>query len=206
MDFANKSNIFETVKVKCAKTYSNVFLVFVVFLCSVMMLFSFLLTPKLVKGSSMYPTLNINSTSSDVVYILKQHNYSAGDIVVLSKNDTQSYSDVIKRIVAVGGDKVAILEFDGVYKVVVNNVALEEKYIASQQDMQVCYSNFKAYLHQAGITENYITLKSDEIFVLGDNRANSFDSSNYGPRKVSEVEGRVFLVVPHNKFKFKIIW
>ena len=210
MDYVNKSNVYATVKEKSAKTNSHVLLVFCSLVCCIMFLFSILLVPKMVKGSSMYPTINAYSDSSsyDVVYILKQYNYGCGDIVVLKKNETQSQSDVIKRIVAMGGDKVSILmDSDGFYKVYVNDVALNEPYIASKQDMQVCYANFRAYLSQSGATKNYLVLGVDEIFVLGDNRANSLDSSNYGPRKLSEIEGRVVLVVPQkNKLAFKIIW
>lgn len=45
-----------------------------------------------------------------------------------------------------------------------------------------------------------LTLKSDEIFVCGDNRANSEDSRYFGPVKLNQVVGKlVFRVLPVSK-------
>lgn len=204
MDFANKSNIFDSVKVKCAKTYSNVLLVFFAFICCVLFCFSLLLTPKQVDGSSMIQTLN----NKDIVYIFKQKTYRVGDIVVLRKNNTQTKVDVIKRIVAVGGDKFEIKEVDGTYKIVVNNEVVEEDYIYSHMDMKICYISFQQYLNRNNIQEDYIIIEQNKVFVLGDNRGDSIDSSYYGPRSASEIEGRVLLVFPASGWfwEFKIIW
>jgi signal peptidase I len=45
-----------------------------------------------------------------------------------------------------------------------------------------------------------ITLKADEIFVSGDNRANSEDSRYFGPVKVEQIVGKLSLrFLPLNK-------
>ena len=54
-----------------------------------------------------------------------------------------------------------------------------------------------------GMTSDYdrITLKSDEYFILGDNRLISKDSRYVGPIKVKEIKGKVvFRIFPFSKF------
>ena len=146
----------------------------------------------------MYPTLNVIQNTSDVVYIMHQNVYRRGDIVVLHKNNIQSSKDAIKRIIAVGGETVAIKQdHDGFYRVFINNEALDESYISSLNDMKKCYEHFQTYLKNHNIISDYITLEENEIFVLGDNRASSYDSSSYGARTINEIEGKVVFVVPH---------
>ncbi len=209
MNYSVKSNIYKTVEVKCAKTRENVLVVFGLMLLSVLFAFSLLLSPRLVVGSSMYPTLNSKSNSSDIVYIFKQKQYRRGDIVVLEKNNTQSSSDVIKRVIGLAGEKISIKkDSDGYYKVFINDIVYEEDYIANINAMKTCYTNFENYLTKNNITTNYIIVPENEVFVLGDNRGVSYDSSSYGTRKTSEIEGRVFIVIPeHNHFfSLRIIW
>ena len=209
MNYSSKSNIYKTVEIKCAKTRENVLVVFGLMLFAILVAFSLLLSPRKVVGSSMYPTLNSSSNASDIVYIIKQTTYRRGDIVVLEKNNTQSSSDVIKRVIGLAGEKISIKkDLDGYYKIFINDKVYEENYISSKLDMQICYNHFKSYLSHKGITEDYITVNKGEIFVLGDNRGVSLDSSVYGTRKVSEVEGRVLIVIPDSNrfFSLKIIW
>ena len=54
-----------------------------------------------------------------------------------------------------------------------------------------------------GMTSDYdrITLKSDEYFILGDNRLISKDSRYFGPIKEKEIKGKVvFRIFPFSKF------
>ena len=53
------------------------------------------------------------------------------------------------------------------------------------------------------MTSDYdrITLKSDEYFILGDNRLISKDSRYFGPIKEKEIKGKVvFRIFPFSKF------
>ena len=209
MNYSVKSNIYKTVEYKCSKTRENVLVVFGLMLIAILVAFTLILSPRLVVGSSMYPTLNSNSNSNDIVYILKQKDYRRGDIIVLEKNHTQTDSDVIKRVIGVEGDKISIKkDEDGFYKVFINDIAYNEDYISNKYDMKTCYNNFQNYLSSNGISENYITIEKGYVFVLGDNRKVSLDSSIYGPRKITEIEGRVFIVIPDRNhfFSIRIIW
>jgi signal peptidase I len=87
--------------------------------------------------------------------------------------------DLIKRIIGLPGDTVYCE--DG--KIYVNDELLDESY-------------------SDGKTNDFasVTLKEDEYFVLGDNRDDSFDSSEFGVIKKSQIKGKTSLVLfPFNK-------
>ena len=58
------------------------------------------------------------------------------------------------------------------------------------------------YIKNSGITKSVETLlKSDEYFMLGDNRGNSYDSEEWGPIKKSDIMGSpVLRVLPFSQF------
>ncbi len=109
----------------------------------------------LVKGESMEPTLKENDR---IVTSARGYKPQRGDVVVLSGakgiNET-----IVKRIIAVGGDKVDINFTTGI--VTVNGV--EEEYTDSLtvQQFDIAFP---------------ITVPEGCVFVLGDNRAKSLDS------------------------------
>lgn len=89
-----------------------------------------------------------------------------GDIVVVSRNDTNSYDNmssepIIKRVIATEGQTVNI-DFDrGI--VYVDGVALDEPYVKTPTNI------FEG-------VEFPVTVKENCVFVLGDNRNDSSDS------------------------------
>ncbi|MBQ4535975.1 MAG: signal peptidase I, partial [Clostridia bacterium] len=110
--------------------------------------------------------------------------------------------------IGVAGEKISIKQdSDGYYKVFINDKAYDEKYIAHADDMYVCYTKFQRFLRNNNITTDYLILNDGEIFVLGDNRGDSKDSSEYGARKVNEIEGKVIFIIPqhYNFFKTKLV-
>ncbi len=90
--------------------------------------------------------------------------------------------DLVKRAIAVGGDRVACCDVDG--RIVLNGVPLVEDYIVGPTD-QVRFD---------------LVVPDGSVFVMGDNRGNSRDSryhleENDGGVPVGNVVGRVVLVV-----------
>jgi signal peptidase I len=98
---------------------------------------------------------------------------------VVSFHPPGNYKDVyLKRVVAVGGDRVEIL--DGM--VYVNERQASEPYVE----------------HVNGIpakTRTRMTVPQGELFVLGDNRDRSEDSRYFGPVLESNVVGKPVLVL-----------
>ena len=96
-----------------------------------------------------------------------------GEIVVL-KNPTPGQPDLIKRIIGLPGESIAV--HNG--SVYINGQPLTEPYIA-----QPMAADSAATQLQAG-----------QYFVMGDNRNNSEDSRRFGPRPVEDIVGRAWII------------
>jgi signal peptidase I len=98
----------------------------------------------------------------------------AGDVVVFNSPINED-EDLVKRVVAVAGDTVAI--DDGF--LYVNGVAQEEPYVLEQ--------DFRG-------EEPEMVVPPDYVFVLGDNRNNSGDSRIFGPIPIDSIIGSAFVI------------
>ena len=95
---------------------------------------------------------------------------------------SDSGDDLVKRVIGIGGDRVACCDAEG--RVVVNGVPLDEDYIIGPTD-QVRFDE---------------TVPDGGMFVMGDNRGDSRDSRyhldvNNGAVPVDNAVGRVVLVL-----------
>lgn len=114
----------------------------------------------------------------------KLGSFHYGEIVTVSlpmdlrKKYTREKNPIIKRVIAVSGDKLQVK--DG--KVYVNGKLKQENYINGQ------------FTDNMGNPEKCdLTVPAGYIYVMGDNRGNSTDSRIIGPVKKSWVIGRVIL-------------
>ncbi len=131
--------------------------------------------PFLVTGNSMDPTLR----DSDRVVVLKFLDARRGELVVF-KNPFEPEQNVIKRVVALGGDRVAIKGG----RVLVNGLELGEPYLVHAAD------------HDASLDLPETLVEPGKIFVLGDNRIVSQDSRrSFGPIDARHVVGRAILAL-----------
>ncbi len=147
---------------------------YIVIVVVVVLIRSFIATPVRVDGDSMNKTFK----NGDILILYKLSKIKRFDVIVLHETDDDE--KIIKRVIGMPGDTVAIK--DG--EIYINDKKIEDKY---------------AY----GMTSDYdrITLKSDEYFILGDNRLISKDSRYFGPIKEKEIKGKVvFRIFPFSKF------
>ncbi len=163
-----------------------------------------------VQNTSMRPLLNDSSTN-DGVYLNNFAEVEVGDVII-AINPEERTKTVIKRLMAVGGDKIAITFDNATTTYVVKRIAkghssaytVLEPYITGQGMPQV-YNDFITLLTTTENKENiggidYLVLEDDEIFYMGDNRVSSRDCIDYGPSKRADVIGRVDIIVKEQKY------
>jgi signal peptidase I len=98
-----------------------------------------------------------------------------GDVVV-ARDPTNDRKDIVKRIVAVAGDSVALT--DGY--LYVNGVVVDEPYVLERDTVRG--------QEELQIPEGY-------VYLMGDNRPASGDSREYGPVAVDRIVGRVVCIM-----------
>lgn len=147
---------------------------YIIIVVVVVLIRSFIATPVRVDGDSMNKTFK----NGDILILYKLSKIERFDVIVL--HEEKDNEKIIKRVIGMPGDTVAIK--DG--EIYINDEKIDDEY---------------AY----GMTSDYdrITLKSDEYFILGDNRLISKDSRYFGPIKEKEIKGKVvFRIFPFSKF------
>lgn len=136
-----------------------------------------------IPSESMVPTLKVHDRLIVDKVSYKIHDINRGDIVVFTpppavhKND-----DLIKRVIGLPGETV--LMKDGL--VYIDGSPLTEEYAVEKNK-----SNFGPF-----------KVPEDCVFVMGDNRDNSYDSRFWGPLPVKNILGRAaFRYYPLSSFK-----
>lgn len=167
-------------KEKLKKIIKEVYPYFVIVLV-VVLVRSFIITPAIVDGKSMYPTLNDNN-----IVILNKLDYKINglkrfDIIVVDYNGEK----LIKRVIGLPGEHIE-------YK---NNMLFINGYLTNENFNHDNTSNFK--LEMIG----YLKIPGDKYFVVGDNRNHSTDSRMIGLIDKKNIKGKVSLrLFPINKF------
>ncbi len=158
--------------------------IFLISLAIVIPIRHFLFQPFFVSGASMEP----NFTSGEYLLIdeISYHfrEPKRGEVVVF-RSPTDSSKYFIKRIIGLPGETIEIKEG----KIKIYNLdfpegkILKEPYIKDKKTR----GNLK------------VSLKTNEYFVLGDNRDHSSDSRSWGPVPRKNIIGRVWLSVCFSK-------
>jgi len=143
---------------------------------------AFLIQAFWIPSPSMEPTLDVGDRVLVNKLSYKFHDVNRGDVVVFERPPAAStgqngeIKDLIKRVVAVGGDTVEAKEGN----VYVNGEQIDED-----------------YLEPGTPTDNLplTTIPEGQVFVMGDNRTNSEDSRIFGPIDEDAIVGRAFIRV-----------
>jgi signal peptidase I len=127
-----------------------------------------------VPSESMVPTLEVGDRFLTNKFIYRMREPERGDIIVFRSVEGGD-EDLVKRIVAVAGDEVAVE--NGVLRV--NGVTQNEPFTNKG------FPDDGSFFGPTRVSEG-------TVFVMGDNRANSRDSRFFGPVPVENIEGEAF--------------
>jgi signal peptidase I len=127
-----------------------------------------------IPSESMVPTLEVGDRVFVNKFIYRFTEPERGDIVVF-ESVNGGEEDLIKRVVGVPGDEIEVRSGT----LLVNGEEQEEPYLNKELPFNGSYEP----------TE----VPEGEVFVMGDNRANSADSRVFGPLPVENIEGEAFM-------------
>lgn len=137
---------------------------------------TFVVQPFYIPTNSMAPTLHVGDRVLVNKLVYRFTGPQPGEIVVFAEPDGGE-ADLIKRIIAVGGQTIDIDHGT----VTVDGVLIEEDYLGD------------GMRDDSSLIEP-VTVPDGELFVMGDNRSNSSDSRVFGTQPVSAVRGRAFAI------------
>jgi signal peptidase I len=133
-----------------------------------------------IPSASMVPTLEVDDRVLVNKLSYRLHDVNHGDVVVFERpasvTGDESIKDLIKRVIAVGGDTIEARN-GFVY---LNGERLDED-----------------YLPEGTVTDELppTEVPEGEVFVMGDNRGDSQDSRKFGPIPEDAIIGRAFIKV-----------
>ncbi|MDD3628740.1 MAG: signal peptidase I [Actinomycetota bacterium] len=145
---------------------------------------TFILEPFIVPTPSMEPTLKVGDRVIINKLAYKFGPVKRGDIIAF-------YSPVekkclTKRVIAIEGDKIT-LTGDG--EIFINGEKLIENYLPTDQNISY--------------PEQTVIVGENEVFVMGDNRNNSFDSRFFGTISEDDIFGKFLLIYwPPSRWRF----
>ena len=137
---------------------------------------TFIFEPFIVPTPSMEQTLMVG----DKVIINKlSYNFTdveRGDVIAFH-SPIEEGKELVKRAIAIEGDEISLTSEGEIF---INGERLDEGYLPDGQDIK--------YLNQV------ITVGEGEVFVMGDNRNNSFDSRFFGNIPEDKIFGEFVII------------
>ena len=142
----------------------------------VLVTFTFICAPVVIKGDSMNPSL----FDGDIIMISKIHKTPVLGGIIVYKKPQEKKITVIKRVVGVAGDIFCMEknEYNDDILIKQNDPDKTEYILSPSQHLYL-----KRYYGET------IEIKEGEVFTIGDNTTNSIDGRNYGTIQISEIIG-----------------
>ena len=144
-----------------------------------------------VVGQSMLP--NLEHGDQLIVEKITRHfgGLERGDIITIDGgglSPPRPNEDLVKRIIAFGGEHVEIREDGQVY---IDGTVYDEPYLANGTET---HPRIFGYY-------NDLVVPEDHVFVLGDNRGASADSREFGTVPIDAIHGEVWIrIYPFDRF------
>ncbi|MGH9106208.1 MAG: signal peptidase I [Acidimicrobiales bacterium] len=171
----------------------------VVALVAALLIKTFAIQAFYIPSPSMFPTLKpgdrvlVNKLSYDF------HPVHPGDVIVFRRppgDNDPSIDDLIKRVVATGGQKLYVANC----RIYINGKQLAQPWLP--KGWQNPSSPYCTTWPSTGLPNPYTVPKGD-LFMMGDNRKDSYDSRYWGPLPGSYIVGRAFVLMwPPGRVRF----
>ena len=162
--------------------------VVVIAIGAAMLIRLFLFQQYYIDGPSMQTTLMPQDRVLVNKMSYKLHDIHRGDVIVFDRVTNQvQHDDLIKRVLGLPGETLEIRSCI----VYIDGVQVDEPYLNPEQTSQIEPSA------RCGSHTDMAPIEVSEgmVFVMGDNRVQSFDSRDFGPIDTDKVRGRAFVVI-----------
>jgi signal peptidase I len=140
-----------------------------------------------IDGPSMEHTLEPHDRVLVNKLSYRLHDVNRGDVVVFDRLSAGTqHDDLIKRVIALEGETISIENC----VVFIDGRELDEPYLSTENQAQADPSA-RCRIPTMEPRE----VPDDHVFVMGDNRPQSFDSREFGPIEIDQIRGRAFVVI-----------
>jgi signal peptidase I len=148
----------------------------------------FLFQQYYIDGPSMQTTLMPEDRVLVNKLSYRLHDVNRGDVIVFDRlTGVDNHDDLIKRVIGLPGESLEVRSCE----VFIDGRRLQEPYLNPEQTAAVEPSS-RCGSH-TDIAPQIVP--DDMVFVMGDNRVQSFDSRDFGPIEIDEIRGRAFVVI-----------
>jgi signal peptidase I len=164
-----------TRKRKIFKEFLIYFVIILAAVVSATLIRIYILEPFIVPTPSMEPNLEVGDKVIINKLAYKFGSVKRGDIIAF--HSPIEKKDLVKRAIAIEGDEITLTTEGEIF---INGEKIVEDYLPSDQDI--------FYINQT------VVVGENELFVMGDNRNNSFDSRFFGTIPEDDVFGEFVII------------